>query len=157
MANTIIWDALPSAAIIMPTNQAGMLLSLEDDGIGVSNEVANGGPVNDTMASFQLYIAAWVGVPADYFECHIVYKLDDTLFADGEAGDVADPNLGPNTLVGIFPVTAVNGAQLIPLIGVPIHPFDFKVCIVNRTGSALADGAPDTCTLTIFPYSLEVQ
>jgi len=159
MANKIIFDALPTPAVIMAADAADVLLSLEVGGIAVSSEVANGVAANNTMASFQLYIGKFAAAPTagGYFECHIVYKMDDTLFADGETGDVADPNLSAATLVGIFPIFAADEPQLIALNHVPLQPFDFKVCIVNKTSQALGDGDPDTSTLKAFLYSLEVQ
>jgi len=159
MANKIIWDGLPSEAVIMAADTAGMLLTLADDGIGVSSEVANGVAANNTMMALELFIQSYAAAPdaGGYFEVHVVYKLDDTNYADGEAGDLATPNLSAATLVGVMAVDATDESMYLGLTGIPIAPFDFKVCIVNKTGQALEDGAPDTSTLKAFLYSLEVQ
>ena len=157
MANKIIWDGLPSASVIMAAD--AQLVALANDAIAVSDEVGNGAAANNTMMSLQLYVHDFAAAPSagGYFEVHIVYKMDDTIFVDGEDGDLADPNLSAATLVGIMPVVAVDENMYLPLVGIPIHPFDFKVCIVNKTGQALEDGNPDTSTLTAFLYSAEVQ
>ena len=155
MANKILWDAKPTDAIIMAA-ASGPLRNLAAAGIAVSSEVTNGTALN-TMGSFQLYVHDFAAAPAagGYFSLHIVYQMDGTLYADGETGDVADPNLSAATLMGIFPVLASDEPQLIPLINVPLAPFDFKVCIVNNTSQAIPD--TDNSTLTFYPYSAEVQ
>ena len=155
MANKILWDALPTPAIIMAA-AGGPLKNLADDGIAVSSEVTNGTALN-TMGSFELYVHDFAAAPdaGAYFELHIVYQLDGTNFADGEDGDLADPNLSAATLAGVFPILNSDEDQRVQLTGVPMEPFDFKACVVNKTGQAIPN--TDNSTLTFFPYSAEVQ
>ena len=155
MANKILWDAKPTGTVIMAAS-GGPLRALANDGIAVSDEVNNGTDLND-MAAFELYVHDFAAAPdsGGYFECHIVYQLDGTNYADGEDGDVGDPNLGMATLVGTFPVVAVDEDPRIQLIDIPIPPFDFKACVVNKSGDAIPD--TDNSKLTIWTYSHEVQ
>ena len=155
MANKIQWDGKPTGTVIMAA-AGGPLRNLANDGIAVSSEVTNGTDLN-MRASFQLYVHDFAAAPdaGAYFECHIVYQLDGTLYADGEDGDLADPNLSNATLVGTFAILNRDEDQLVQLVGVPIEPFDFKVCVVNKTGEAIPD--TDNSTLTIWTYTPEVQ
>lgn len=154
MANKILWDANPSAETLIAAD--GALKNLANDGIAVSSEVTNGTDLF-TQATFELYAHDFAAAPdaGGYFELHIVYQLDGTNYADGEDGDLADPNLSAATYHGAFPILNSDEDQRVPLIGIPIHPFDFKVCIVNKTGQAIAN--TDGSTLKVFRYSPEVQ
>jgi len=155
MANKILWDANPSADVIMAA-VGGALRDLVDDGIAVSDEVTNGTDLN-TMASLELYVHDFAAAPDSgaYFEAHIVYQLDGTNYADGEDGDLAEPNLSAATEVGVFPIVASDVDQRVQIVGIPIEPFDFKVCVINRSGQAIPD--TDNSKLTIWTYAAEVQ
>ena len=155
MANKILWDGKPGDEIIMIA-ASGPLRNLADTTIAVSTEVLNGTTL-DTWAWFQLYVHDWDAAPdaGAHFEIHIVYQFDGTLYADGEQGDVDNPILSAATQVGVFPVSAGDVPQIIPVVDVPIGPFDFKVCLVNRTGTDIVDG--DGSTLTMWRSCLEVQ
>jgi len=119
-------------------------------------DVANGTGLF-TMADFLLYLHDFDAAPAagGYFELHIVYEFD-TLYGDGEDGDVAGtPHLSGNTLMGVFPVYAGDEDQYIQLTGVPIGPHDFRVILKNSCSQPIAN--TDGSYLAIFRYSDEVQ
>jgi hypothetical protein len=154
MAKNILWNARPAAEELIAV--AGALKNLANAGIAISGECANGTGLF-TMADFLLYLHDFAAVPTagGFFELHIVYEFG-TIMGDGEDGDLAGtPRLSGNTLVGVFPVYAGDEDQYIPLPGVPISPHDFKVCLVNRCGQAVAN--TDGSTLNIFRYCSEVQ
>ena len=155
MASEQLFTEKPTGSIIMIA-ASGPLRNLQAAGFCVSAEVANGTSLK-TMADFKLFVHDWSAAPAagGYFELHICYKLDGTLYMDGEDGDLNAPNLSAATLVGIFPIFAGDVAQLIQLTEVPLRPFDFKVVIVNRTSVNIPDA--DNSTLTIYLSSLEGQ
>ena len=154
MANTILWDAHPSAEVLIDTT--GTLKNLANDGIAVSAECENGTTLK-RFADFELYVHDFAAAPSAgaHFELHIVYQLDGTNYADGEDGDVADPNLGPNTWHGSFSIIASDEDQRVQLMAVPLGPHDFKCCVVNKTGQAIPN--TDGSTLKIFRYTDEVQ
>lgn len=154
MVSKIQWDALPSATNLILA--AGALKNLANNAIAVSAEYANGTSLN-RWGSFVLYAHDFAAAPSagGYFECHIIYQHDTTLYADGEDGDLADPNLGPNTWVGNFAIIASDEDQRVQLGPIPLEPFDFKVCIVNKTGQAIAN--TDGSTLDGYFYTEESQ
>ena len=153
MSSAILWDARPTAQTIIDTD--GALKNLAAAAIAVSAEVENGTALK-RWADFMLYIHDFAAAPAagGRFECHICYQMD-AVYGDGEDGDLADPNLSGNTLVGTFPVNPADEDQYIPLVGVPIGPHDFKVCIKNSTSQAIANS--DGSFLKIYMYSEESQ
>lgn len=154
MANAVLWDARPSGEELIAA--AGALKNLANNAIAVSAECANGTGLK-TYADFLLYLHDFASAPTagGYFECHIVYEFG-AIMGDGEDGDLAGtPNLTNNTIVGIFPVKASDEDQYIQLVRVPIGPHDFKVCLVNKCGQAIAN--TDGSTLNIFRYSDELQ
>jgi hypothetical protein len=153
MANTILWNARPSAEELIAAS--GVLKNLAAAAIAVSGECANGTGLF-TLADFLLYVHDFAAAPAagGYFELHIVYEFGSTM-GDGEDGDLAAPHLSANTLAGIFNVYAGDEDQYIQLTRIPIGPHDFKVCIVNRTTQAIAN--TDGSTLNVFRYCDEVQ
>jgi hypothetical protein len=82
----------------------------------------------------------------------------DTVYGDGEDGDLANPaatQLSANTLVGTFPVKAGDEDQTIQLCGIPIGPHDFKVVLQNVCGQAIAN--TDGSYLKMYPYCYEAQ
>lgn len=154
MANTILWNARPSAEELIAA--AGSLKNLANNANAISAECANGTGLY-TLADFLIYAHDFAAAPTagGYFELHIVYEFGTT-FGDGEDGDLAGtPNLTGNTLVGVFPVKASDEDQYIQLTRVPIGPHDFKCVVVNRTGQAIAN--TDGSTLNIFRYCDEIQ
>lgn len=154
MSKAILWDAKPSAETLIATD--GALKNLADDAIAVSAEVTNGTALK-TRATFELYVHDFAAAPdaGGYFELHVCYQLDETNYADGEDGDLEDPNLSAATLVGIFPILNSDEDQRVQLTGIVIEPFDFKCCVVNRSGQAIPN--TDGSFLKIYRYSDEVQ
>lgn len=159
MANTIIWNARPSAEVIMATDAvapAGLRDADDAEILIAAADVANGTGLY-TFADFLLYLHDFDAAPTagGYFELHLCYELG-TVYGDGEDGDVAGtPRLGGNTLMGIFPVYAGDENQAIQLLRVPIGPHDFRAILVNKCGQAIANG--DGSYLSIFRYCDEVQ
>lgn len=153
MASAVLWDARPTAQTIIATT--GALKNLANAAIAVSDEVENGTALK-THADFMLYVHDFAAAPTagGYFECHIVYQMD-AVYGDGEDGDLADPNLSAATFVGVFPVVAVDEDMYIQLVGVPIAPHDYKVCIKNSTGQAIPN--TDGSFLKVYQYSYESQ
>lgn len=154
MPKTILWNARPTGESLIAA--AGTLKNLANNGIAISGECANGTGLF-THADFLLYAHDFAAAPSAgaYFELHIVYEMD-AILADGEDGDLAGtPNLTAATLAGVFPIKASDEDQYVQLCGVPIGPHDFKVCIVNKTGQAIAN--TDGSTLAIYRYCAEVQ
>lgn len=153
MANKILWDARPTAATIIATD--GSLKNLANDGICSSDEVENGTALN-TQCDLMLYLHDFAAAPTagGYFACYICYQMD-AVYGDGEDGDLADPNLNANMMVGIFPVFAGDEDQYIPLTNIPIGPHDFKVVLQNKCGQAIPN--TDGSFLKIYPYCFEVQ
>lgn len=154
MANTIIWNARPSAEELIAAT--GTLKNLANAANAISGACENGTGLY-TYADFLLYLHDFAAAPTagGYFECHIVYEFNTT-YGDGEDGDLAGtPNLTGNTLVGVFPVKASDEDQYIQLIGVTLRPHDFKVVLVNKCGQAIPN--TDGSTLNIFRYCDEVQ
>jgi hypothetical protein len=154
MPSEQLWKAATGSTIIAAD---GALKNLANNGIAVSSEVTNGTSLK-THANFELYIHDYAAAPTanSAFELHIVYQLDGTNYADGEDGDVADPNLSGNTLHGCFIVpVAVDEDMRMQLLDVPVLPFDFKVCIVNKSGQAIPN--TDNSTLKIWLFSKEAQ
>lgn len=154
MANAILWDANPSAETLIAAN--GSLKNLTNGGVAVSAECTNGTALKD-RATFELYVHDFASAPSagGYFELHIIYQLDGTNYADGEDGDLASPHLSAATFFGAFPVYAGDEDQRIQLTGVPLEPFDFKACIVNKSGADVANS--DGSFLKVYRYCSEVQ
>ena len=161
MANKLQWDARPTAADVFATG-AGLKNAAVNAILVAAADVANGTALN-THADFLLYLHNFDDHPhaGDYVGLHIIYEFD-TLYGDGEDGDVATPasiRLTGNTLAGIFPVygTAVAGDenQHIQLTTVPIGPHDFRVVLELKISHDLGDD--NEHFLKIYPYCLEVQ
>jgi hypothetical protein len=154
MANEILWNALPSAETLIAAD--GALKNLANNGIAVSAEVTNGTDL-DRWATFELYAHDFAAAPTagGCFELHICYQLDGTNYADGEDGDLADPNLSSATSAGIFPILASDEDQRVQLGPVPLLPHDFKCCVVNKTGQAIAN--TDGSFLKMYRFNEEVQ
>jgi hypothetical protein len=159
MANTIIWNARPTAEVVMAANAvapAGLRDADNAEELIAAADVANGTGLY-TYADFLLYLHDFDAAPTagGYFELHIIYEFD-AIYGDGEDGDVSgNPGLSGNTLCGVFPVTASDEDQFIQLCRVPIGPHDFRIVLVNQCGQAIAD--TDGSYLAIFRYCDEVQ
>jgi len=161
MANALLWDALPSAEVVMATDDVAPAGLRDADSLEIlispaDTEVTNGTGLK-MFAMFELYIVDFDAAPTagGYCELHIMYQLDGTNYADGEDGDVADPNLSAATLVGVFPIFAGDEDQRVQLGPIQLQPFDFRVALVNKCGQAIADS--DGSFLKIYRYTPEVQ
>lgn len=154
MANAILWNEHPSAETLIAAD--GALKNLANAAIAVSAECANGTDLK-RLADFELYVHDFAAAPTagGYFELHLCYQLDGTNYADGEDGDMADPNLSAATLVGVFPILNSDEDQRVQLIGVPLAPHDFKAAVVNKCGQAIPN--TDGSFLKVYRYSEEVQ
>lgn len=159
MANTIPWNARPTAEVVM-SNVAVAPAGIQDADVTevliAAADVANGTGLY-TMADFILYLHDFDDVPhvGDLVELHIIYEFD-AIYGDGEDGDLAGtPALSANTLHGIFPVFAGNNSQTIQALGVPLGPHDFRVILQMRLSHAIANSAGSY--LSIYRYCLEVQ
>lgn len=159
MANTILWNARPTAETVMAADAvapAGLRDADNNEELIAAADVANGTGLY-TYADFLLYLHDFDAAPTagGYFELHIIYEFD-ALYGDGEDGDVAgNPGLSGNTLHGVFPVTASDENQYIQLLRVPIGPHDFRVILVNKCGQAIADS--DGSFLYVYRYCDELQ
>lgn len=89
-----------------------------------------------------------------YVELHLFYKLDGTSYGDGEDGDVAAPTPTPNSRHGIFNFENAAGQQLQQVLEVPLSPFAFRACIVNKAGQAMAASGH---SVKMYPYNKEIQ
>ncbi len=63
---------------------------------------------------------------------HITYALNGTAFPDGN--NATAPAAGP--LVGMFPIRAITGAQVVDVMGVNIYPYTFMPILYNSAGQA---------------------
>lgn len=152
MANKILWHP----------ESVATLLAAELNNMANAATVIDGADYDNAtnqfqLADFLLHLIDFDAAPTagGYFELHIIYKLDGTLYGDGEHGDLGGVVVSGATFMGVFPVAATDGAQHIQLIGVPLSPFAFRVAVVNKCGQDLT--AVDTHWLKICPYNHEVQ
>lgn len=151
MANKVLWQ----------TESAATLLSTE------LNNVANGSLTVDAAdydnatnqfryadflfsGTFDAACNAW-----SYVELHIFYKLDGSVYGDGEDGDIAAPVASSASFVGIFPIGADAGPIFQQLLGVRLSPFAFRAAVKLVTGQDLT--AADTHYVKMYPYNEEVQ
>lgn len=161
MANALLWNARPSAEVVMATTAvapAGLRDADNAEQLVAAADVANGTDLY-THADFLLYLHDFDAAPTagGYFELHLIYELG-SVYGDGEDGDVAAPTtirLTGNTLAGIFPVYASDENQSIQLLSVELKPHDFRCVLVNKCGQAIADS--DGSYLSVFRYAMELQ
>ena len=154
MASKILWAA-ESGTTIMSTE----LNNLAPGGMAIDGADYDNATNKYTEASFSLHLQDFDAAPTagDYMSLHLIYKIDGTLYCDGEEGDAATPTLSGNTLVGIFPLEAVDSIQIIQLMGVPLKPFAFRA-VISHDGTAGSDlTAVDTHLLKIYPHNYEGQ
>lgn len=153
MANKVLW-ANESASQVMTTE----LNSLANSAFAVDGADYANATNKFRFATFQLDIASFASAPTagTYLELHAFYKLDGTLYADGNDGDAdADSIPSSATLVGIFPVSSTNATrQIVSIKNIQLVPKDVRFCVKNLCGQALAASGN---VLTIFPYNEEVQ
>ena len=152
MASKILWAA----------ESVATLLTTELDNMANAATVIDGADYDNAtnlfqQADFLLHLIDFDAPPTagGYFELHIIYKLDGTLYGDGDDGALSVPVLSAATMVGIFPVDVTDGPQHIQCIGVPLSPFAFRVAVKNMCGQALTDVS--THWLKICPYNAESQ
>ena len=104
-------------------------------------------------AAFFLHLQDFDAAPAagSTVELHLFYKLDGTLYADGEEGDAATPTPTGNSMHGLFQIEAVDGPQNQQVLGVPLLPFAFRAAVVLNLTTDLTDVA--THYLKMYPYN----
>ena len=153
MANKTLWAAESAATLLLAelNNAAGTATVVD---AGTYNNATNKFRWADFLFSgiFDADCAA-----GDLVELHIFYRLDGTLYGDGEDGDGATPVASGNSLVGVFNI-GVAGATvpvLQQVIGVPLSPFEFKAAVKLATTQALT--AIDTHYVKMYPYNEELQ
>lgn len=88
-------------------------------------------------------------------ELHIFYKLDGSVYGDGEDGDIASPVATANSRVGYFHIGADAGPIFQQIIGVRLSPFAFRAAVKLNTGQDMT--AVDTHYVKMYPYDEEVQ
>ena len=151
MANKTLWVA-ESASARMTTE----LNALANNGIAIDV----GDYANQTnlfrYAEFQLKANDFAAAPdaGALFELHIFYKLDTTNYSDGEDGDILAPTPTGNSLHGIFLIEDAAGVQFQQVLRVLLSPFEFRTCLVNKCGQALAATGS---TLNMYPYNENLQ
>lgn len=155
MANTIIWNARPSAEAVAFAGLQNATMAAMAAGLISTTDVSNGTELY-THADFLLKLHDFDDVPhaGDFLELHIFYEFA-TLYGDGEHGDLGGPVYGAPSLHGIFPVSAVDGVQHIQLLGVPIGPHDFRVGLRGVVNHDIVDS--EGSSLNIYRYGLELQ
>lgn len=84
-------------------------------------------------------------------ELHVFYRLDGTVYGDGEDGDIAAPVASGNSLHGIFNIGADAGPIFQQCLRVPLSPFKFRGAVRPLTGQDLTP--VDTHYLKIYPYN----
>ena len=152
MANKVLW-APESIATLLSTELNNMAnAALVVDGADYDNATNK-----FRFADFFLHLEDFDAAPTagGYFELHIFYKFDGSLYADNEEGDAATPVRNANSLHGVFPVAATDGPQNIELLGVPLSPIAFKCAVYNGCGQDLT--AVDTHYLKMVAYNEEIQ
>jgi hypothetical protein len=152
MANEILWK--PQTAATLLTTE---LNNMADAAIVIDAADYDNATNKFRWANFFLYCTDFDAAPDSgaYFDLHLFYKLDGTNYGDGESGDAADPTPTSSSLHGLFQIEAVDAAQYQQVLGVPLLPYAFRSCLVNRTGTDLT--AVDTHWLKMYPYNEEVQ
>ena len=161
MANTIIWNARPTAETVMAADDVSAVglrnaTSAEmATGILGAEEIANGTGLF-THADFLLKLHDFDDVPhaGDYLDLHIFYQFD-ALWGDGEHGDLGGPVTSANTFHGRFVLAVADGIQHIAIVGVPLGPYDFRCMLKGVVSHDIAD--TDGSLLYVYRYCLEVQ
>ncbi len=152
MANKLLWTA----------ESVVSLLTTELDNMANGAIVVDGADYDNATnkyryADFLLRCTDFDAAPdaGAYFELHLFYKLDGSIYGDGENGDVAAPTPTGNSLHGIFLIEAADALQYQQILRVPLSPFAFRACLVNMTGTDLTDVS--THWLKMCPYNEEIQ
>lgn len=151
MANKILWAA----------ESAATLLSTELNNVANGATVVDGADYDNATNKFQYADFLFQGIfdaacdAGSYIELHIFYKLDGSVYGDGEDGDIAAPVASGASLVGIFPIGADAGPIYQQIIGVPLSPFAFRAAVKIVTGQDMT--AADTHYVKMYPYNPEVQ
>lgn len=151
MANKTLW--LPETA--------ATLLSTELNNMVDGTTVVDGADYDNATNKFRWADFLFQGIfdaacnASAVVELHIFYKLDGSVYGDGEDGDVAAPVATGNSMVGIFIIGADAGPIFQQVIGVRLSPFAFRVGIKLNTGQDLT--AADTHYVKMYPYSEELQ
>ena len=152
MANELLW---------LPKTVADLLTTELNNASTGATIVDAGTYANQTnkyrWADFFLHLEDFDAAPAagSTVELHIFYRLDGTLYADGEEGDGATPVATGNSLHGLFQVAATDGPQNQQVLGVPLRPFEFKAAVKLNITTELT--AVNTHYLKMYPYNEELQ
>lgn len=134
MATTMKWAA-PGEAI-----QTALSTGL--DALGSGNTALSAEIPNETdlylMLNLSLSLASvnYSGASGLYVSVWVVTALDGTNFEDGTAGT---PGIVPARAPdAIFPLRAVNAAQVVNAVNIPLPPLDFKLLLQNSVSAAFA-------------------
>lgn len=153
MANKLLW--LPEGGVTLLSTE---LNNLADGAFAVDSSSYANQTNKYRWGSFMFLPDDFDAAPdaGGVFELHLFYKIDGTLYADGYDGDGdADSVPGPNTYVDSFVLSAADADQYLPIMGVPLYPFEFKAAVVNECGQDLT--AVDTHLLKMFAHDEELQ
>ena len=152
MSNELLW--LPKTAASLLTTElnnaaGGAIIVDAADYDNATNKYR--------WADFFLHLTDFDAAPAagSNVELHLFYKLDGTLYCDGEEGDAATPTPTGNSFHGLFQIEAVDGPQNQQVLGVRLSPFAFRAAVVLNITTDLTDVA--THYLKMYPYNEELQ
>ena len=151
MANKILWVA-ESAASLLTTE----LNNLADATMKVDTADYDNATNEYQFGSFLFHGIFDAACDAGaYIELHLFYKLDGSVYADGNDGDGDDDSVGSgNSLHGIFQIGAKTTIYQ-QVLNVPLLPFAFRAGIELNTGQDLT--AADTHYVKLYPHNHEVQ
>ena len=151
MANKILWQ----------TESAATLLSTELNNAAKATVIVDGADYDNATNQFRfadfLFSATFDAAcdAGSYVELHIFYKLDGSVYGDGEDGDIAAPVASAASLVGVFPIGADAGPIFQQLLRVQLSPFAFRAAVRAMTGQDFT--AADTHYVKMYPYNEELQ
>ena len=153
MANKILWAA----------ESAATLLSTELNNVADGSTTVDSADYDNATNKFRYADFLFSGIfdsdcdAGAYAELHIFYKLDGSVYGDGEDGDAASPVASGNSLVGVFAIGADGATTPVyqQITGVRLSPFAFRAALKLVTGQDLT--AADTHYVKMYPYNEEVQ
>ena len=149
MPTEIKYEAPASPVTYLSTE----LNSLANDDTILGAKIDNGADgENEMFMSLELTLAApgstrTTGARVDV---HLLASVDDTNFNYGDDAALIDPG----TLLCSFPVDASTSARIATRTNLSIPPHDFKLQVLNATGTALQSSGN---TIKYRLYSLESQ
>lgn len=152
MANAIKWVAGTAYSTAIDGTASGLRNMANDArviGAAIDNATAK-----DQKAAFELYVDMASAPSANgAFNLYLIYSLDGTNFANGDASVVP----APNTLKLVFPVQPNTNQQRIVLADVDIAPFKFKCLLENKSGQATTNANDTDNILSYATYNSEIQ